>query len=125
MKLTPPSGPRRGYSKARSFHAEIAGLRSEGYSCEQIRAALAAAGVVISKSTMQREISSLSERPEGRVPPRSTRAPDPGPASSRLPQTATPAPTQTPLTKQRGKDIAEAFFKDRITNPLFLRRQSP
>ena len=125
MKLTPPAGPRRGYRKARSFHAEIAGLRSEGYSCEQIRAALAAAGVVVSKSTMQREISSLSKRPEGRVPPRSTRAPDPVPMPSRLPQTATPSPTQIPITKQRGKDIAEAFFKDRITNPLFLKRQSP
>ena len=125
MRLTPPAGPRRGYRKARSFHSEIAALRSEGYSCEQIRAALAAAGVVVSKSTMQREISSLSKRPEGRVPPRSTRAPDPVPMPSRLPQTATPSPTQIPITKQRGKDIAEAFFKDRITNPLFLKRQSP
>ena len=122
MNLTPPAGPRRGYRKARSFHAEIAGLRSEGYSCEQIRAALAAAGVVVSKSTMQREISSLSKRSEGLVPPRSTRAPDPMPM--RLPHTATPSPTQMPIAKQHGKDIAEAFFKDRITNPLFLKRQS-
>ena len=125
MKLTHPAGPRRGYRKARSFHAEIAALRSEGYSCEQIRAALAAAGVVVSKSTMQREISSLSKHPHDHVPQRSSRAPDPVPMPSRLPQTATPSPTQIPITQQRGKDIAEAFFKDRITNPLFLKRQSP
>ena len=78
---------------------------------------------------MQREISSLSERPEGRVPPRSTRAPDPVPVPvpvpSRPSQTVPPSQTQMLVTKQRGKDIAEAFFKDRITNPLFLKRQSP
>lgn len=47
--------PGRCNRKARTFSTEIRRLRAAGCSLEVIREALAAAGVVVSKSTVQRE----------------------------------------------------------------------
>jgi hypothetical protein len=54
-RLIPRRPPGRCNRKAGSFSAEIRRLRAEGYSLDVIREALAAAGVVVSTSTVQRE----------------------------------------------------------------------
>jgi hypothetical protein len=55
QRLIPRRPPGRCNRKARTFSAEIRRLRAEGYSLDVIREALAEAGVVVSKSTVQRE----------------------------------------------------------------------
>jgi len=54
-RLIPRRPPGRCNRKARTYSAEIRRLRAEGYSLDVIREALAEAGVVVSKSTVQRE----------------------------------------------------------------------
>lgn len=54
-RLIPRRPPGRSNRKARVFAEEIRRLRAEGYGLEVIREALADAGVVVSKSTVQRE----------------------------------------------------------------------
>ena len=55
QRLIPRRPPGRCNRKARTFSAEIRRLRAEGYALEVIREALLDAGVVVSKSTVQRE----------------------------------------------------------------------
>lgn len=55
QSLIPRRPPGRCNRKARAFSAEIRRLHAEGYSFEAIREALAEAGVVVSRSTVQRE----------------------------------------------------------------------
>jgi hypothetical protein len=55
VRLIPKDPPGRANRKARSFALEIVRLRSEGYTCNAIRIALAEIGVDVSLSTVQRE----------------------------------------------------------------------
>ena len=121
MKLNPRIPPGRTNRKARAFASEIARLRLDGYGCGAIREALADAGVDVSKSTVQREVARLSRSAPlttryASTPPAHQR---PGPDSS-----GPPAPIQHRLADEprSGKDIAEAFVKGRITNPLMRAR---
>ena len=120
MKLAPKHPPGRRTRKARAFEAEIRQLRADGYTFEAIRAALADAGVHVSRSTVQREAArqTLGVAAEGENgtarnadTPTKRRPPVPGLA---------PARTE-PLS---GKDIAEAFVRNRVTNPLIRNRSS-
>ena len=120
MKLNPKSPPGRASRKARAFAAEIARLRSEGYTCEAIREALAEVGVLVSKSTVQRESFRISattaSRGVGAANGASSR-----PAST--PSTPGAIPSNALADESRsGKDIAEGFVKGRITNPLIRTR---
>jgi len=92
----------------------------DGYGCKAIHEALTDAGVNVSKSTVQREVARLS-RPAPAV--RHMVAP-PAPPRPELDSLRTPVPTRhRPADEQRsGKDIAEAFVKGRITNPLIRKR---
>jgi len=54
-RLEPSGPPGRSNRKARAFQLEIHRLRDEGYSLAAIRAALANAGMRVSKSTVHRE----------------------------------------------------------------------
>ncbi|HEY8707754.1 MAG TPA: hypothetical protein VIM34_07125 [Burkholderiaceae bacterium] len=121
MKLSPRIPPGRSNRKARAFSAEIAQLVLDGYGCKAIHEALTDAGLNVSKSTVQREVALLS-RP---VPPIARRmgAP-PAPAPPDIDSLRAPDPDRTrPAELQpTGKDIAQAFLKGRITNPLFRRR---
>ena len=121
VKLNPRTPPGRSNRKVRAFSAEIARLCLDGYGCNAIREALADAGVNVSKSTVQREVARLS-----RAVPLATRhisAPTalqhPEPDSS-----VASGPTRYRLADEprSGKDIAEAFVKGRITNPLIRTR---
>jgi len=63
VRLNPKLPPGRVNRKARAFEPEIARLRSQGYTCEAIRAALADIGVNVSLSTVQREAARSKSRP--------------------------------------------------------------
>lgn len=122
--IHPTEPPGRSNRKARRYSEQIRCLAAEGYSLALIRDALATVGVVVSKSTVQREAS----RPHTKV----LRRPSPTPVSGVLVSTATPPlttdgprrvlePVPSPV---RGKDVAEAFMKGRLSNPL-LRKNEP
>ena len=124
-QLIPARPPGRRTRKARAFAVEIERLRAEGYTCETIREALAAAGVQVSKSTVQREAArskSKSQAPQTSglpvvrpAPPASVNAFDAAPAGAGLPT--------SPSVPLRGKAIAQTFMQGRITNPL-LRKET-
>jgi hypothetical protein len=111
MTLHPPRPPGRSTRKARAFHAEIGQLRAQGYTFEAIREALAAAGVMVSKSTVQREAARHATRAACVHPRAATQAPA--------------APIDTPVRPglRSGKDLAEDFVRSRITNPLLRTRE--
>lgn len=120
MKLAPKHPPGRRTRKARAFEAEIRQLRAEGYTFEAIRAALADAGVMVSRSTVQREatrqaLDAVAEGDDGAA------SNDDTPMKRRPPVPAVPPPQAEPLS---GKDIAEAFVRKRITNPLIRNRST-
>jgi hypothetical protein len=120
MKLIPRTPPGRTNRKARAFWDEIARLRQEGYGYAAIQEALADAGVVVSKSTVQREVARISKRVTPLVQRR------PAESAEQRQQHLSEPPTATPrqLMGERlsGKDVAEAFMKGRITNPLIRTR---
>jgi hypothetical protein len=120
MKLAPKHPPGRRTRKARAFEAEIRQLRAEGYTFESIRAALADAGVQVSRSTVQREAArqALDAAPESE---------DGAACAADTPPTRRPlVPALAPARAEplSGKDIAEAFVRNRITNPLIRNRSS-
>jgi hypothetical protein len=96
----------------------------DGYGCKAIHQALTDAGVVVSKSTVQRELARLS-RPTA-PPPKHMDAPPVAMRQVRPEIEATPSPVTTrhqPADGQHsGKEMAAAFMKGRITNPLFRNR---
>lgn len=122
MKLTPQTAPGRANRRARAYGSEIARLRNAGYGYEAIRQALAEAGVAVSISTVRREIVRLLE-----PPPRVVRVPVPTPF--RPPRTvhageSRAAPASAVVAGLRtGRDVAEAFMKGQITNPLFRSKE--
>ena len=122
MRLNPKHPPGRVDRKARAFDSEIAQLRSEGYTCEAIRAALADIGVDVSLSTVQREAARCLERRSPFVvkePARASTKSDPAAVTPR-----TPALSVLVGDPRTGKEIAEAFVGKRYTNPLLRDRNN-
>ncbi len=133
MKLLPNEPPGRITRKARQFEDEIAQLYAQGYTLAAICRALAAAGVEVSITTVRREVkrqavsmpAPLAARLASPVaaPPRSTSQPT-APA-------VLPAALAAPLLRAgladppSGKDLAEAFALNRITNPFFRKKELP
>lgn len=122
MRLNPKDPPGRVNRKARAYEGEIVRLRSEGYTCEAIRAALAIAGMVVSLSTVQREAARCSKR-RTRVVAKAPGLFAPGDVPA-TPASATRASSSLVGDPRTGKEIAAAFFDKRITNRL-LRDRSP
>jgi hypothetical protein len=121
VQLNPKHPPGRVNRKARAFEPEIARLRSEGYTCESIRAALADIGVDVSLSTVQREAARCLKRRSSFV------VKEAAVASTKNDPAATPrAPALSVLAgdPRTGKEIAEAFVGKRYTNPLLLDRNN-
>lgn len=115
----PPGHAKR---KALTYAADIVSLRSQGHSLLAIREALEDAGVLVSISTVRREVlrcaSSTSVLTPAAAPARSSaglaiRSEAGSPAA-----VIDPAPATTSLP---GKAIAEQFMRDRPANPLFLK----
>ena len=120
MKLAPKHLPGRRTRKARAFEAEIRQLRAEGYTFEVIRAALADAGVHVSRSTVQREAArqALDAAAEGE----GGAARNADTPTERRPNVPALAPPRAePLS---GREVAEAFVRNRITNPLIRNRST-
>lgn len=119
MKLEPKRPPGRPNRKALAFEAEIARLRSEGYPCEAIWKALIEAGLALSLSAVKREVARLGKRAgvvRRSAHPTSFAA---LPASSYQTPVSSPA---SPTSSPSGKDVAAAWMKTHITNPLLRAR---
>jgi hypothetical protein len=120
--LVPRRPPGRSSRKASAFRDEIVRLQSEGYTLDAIREALAAAGVVVSKSTVQRE---ASRRPSVyglaiacQTGPQPVAAAADGQSRAECAQ-GDSAPRAPELTQHlSGRDVAAAFVSQRVTNPL-------
>lgn len=140
MNLVPIRPPGPAVRKARAFAVDILRLRSQGYTFEAIREALAAAGVHVSNSTVQREVARAARQPpvapSSVIPPRD-RAPalQCSIAGDSVPAMGSAAPMPAPAPPMRGagspgvfanspsgEEVAEAFMKTQITNP-FLREK--
>jgi hypothetical protein len=121
MNLTPKLPPGRANRKALAFGPEIHRLRAAGYTFEAIRQALLEAGIEVSLTTVKRE---AARRPATPVPqPRAPKhPPPPSPAAFQAPSGMSVAPQSFVGDARTGKEIAEAFMKSRITNPLLLQR---
>ena len=123
MTLAPKLPPGRANRKALQYAVDIHRLRDAGYTFSAIRQALLDAGLRVSLSTVKRErartfplavpAAPLVTAP-GAMPSPASRPADPGAVPARPP--VLPGP--------RGRDIAEAFFKDRINNPLIRSKES-
>lgn len=140
MNLIPIRPPGPAARKARAFALDILRLRVQGYTFEAIREALAAAGVHVSNSTVQREVARAARQ----TPVVSSSAVLPGGQAAALqgsmvrgtvPATGSAAPMPAPTPPARGvgspsifasgpsgEEVAEAFMKTQITNP-FLRKK--
>lgn len=124
MKLSPTIAPGRPNRKARAFSVEIARLVMDGYGCKAIHQALTDAGLLVSKSTVQREVARLTKP----TPPAAVC----GQAPSVAPYPATPEVDTTPPPiaarhwpaegSRSSKEFVAEFMKGRITNPLFRNR---
>ena len=91
----------------------------EGYSLAAIRAALADAGMRVSKSTVHRE--AVRRRPvRSALPSLTTPVHDQVAAAARADVNG--SATRRSDDARSGRDIARAFFEGRITNPLLLAR---
>lgn len=111
--LVPHAPPGRRSRKARAYAAEIRRLQAEGYTLDEIRRALADAGIEVSKSTVQRE-AARKPAPLMAAASRAT-----GCSSEALTETDAPVEPPTAARHQNGRDVAAAFVSQRNTNPLF------
>jgi hypothetical protein len=142
MNLVPIRPPGPNARKARSFSLEILQLRAQGYTFEAIREALAAAGVRVSNSTVQREAARAARHPPAAASADEAgghrralqQAPAPGasahasePASLSVPESPAiwrDARPSTSAGRIAGKESAEAFFTAHPSNPLFAPKES-
>lgn len=110
MHLKPKLPPGRASRKALAFSGEIHRLRAEGYTFEAIRLALADVGVKVSLTTIKREAAKQPGTPHMAS---MTSEPHTGPSS---------APSSFDGDSRTGREIAQDFMKDRISNPFILER---
>ena len=127
----PPPG--RLTRKARAYEAQIAQLRSQGYTLNAIRQGLEAVGIKVSVSTIHREV----RRADSRSASSSLRTAMSPPASPLEAATVPPrivdgpsAPVRTSsypslASQVSGKDLAEAFAQSRSDNPLVRAKELP
>jgi hypothetical protein len=119
-QLTPPDPPGSAARKARGYAADIARLRSQGYTLETIRRALANVGIEVSISTVWRETHRVHPAPA--LPRAAQASPDKG-APDSLPS---PQPdTLPPFTALSGKEFAEAFRRSQSANPFIRAKEKP
>jgi hypothetical protein len=119
MKLEPKRPPGRPNRKALFFEAEIAHLRYEGYSCKAIWEALLDKGLALSLSAVKREVARLGKR--SGLARQSATATAFTPLQASAFRTPVSSSASTPSSPS-GKDVAAAWMKDHITNPLVRAR---
>lgn len=126
MKLAPQIPPGRSNRKAREHTAEIARLRMAGYGCRAIREALAEAGVVVSKTTVHRELARLPKSSWLSTPVPAAKPPSLAAVQSvvsQQPEPSTSALSHAFPDRRSSREIAEEFMKGQITNPLLRNRE--
>lgn len=127
VKLVPLQPPGRITRKARDFEADIVQLRAQGYTLDAIRQALDAAGVQVSISTIRRE-SLRSALAIPASPMTNAKGPALMPTVSSQETTSVAVPARLVSTAaspdwHNGQDVAEAYMRDRITNPLIRAKE--
>ena len=120
MDLTPKLPPGRANRKALAFVADIQRLREAGYSFEAIRVALLDAGVKVSRTTVKREAA--RRRAAAPSAPQRLAALSPVALSPSGAGDAVNTPASFIGNARSGKEIAEAFMKGRVSNPLMQER---
>ena len=128
MKLVPPGPPGRITRKARDFEADILQLRQQGYTLDAIRQGLQASGLEVRISTVRRE-ALRSARTDRAKHPATTQQVAAVPAVAS--QAAVPAAARSgavdpaPSTWIKGRDFAESYMREHITNPLCRAKEKP
>ncbi len=150
MELQPKRPPGRIDRKAARYSADIARLRSAGYTYEAIREALADVGVLVSTSALRREVRRLRQRPpqiplpQRRsivTPDHAVPSPSPSAAGSPLsplrPSQVVPLPRAPPQTPppdeglpaaplvEHTRAAAEAFFTAHPSRLLHPHKDNP
>ena len=132
MELLPRRPPGRIDRKAAAYAAEIKRLRAAGYTHEAIREALADVGIAVSECAVRREVRRRGPAqpvPASRSRSSALAATSPthealsGTKPNVTPGAVAPAPA-SPVAALPGRDIAEEFVRDRITNPLLRKEPS-
>jgi len=127
MKLHPKRPPGRVDRKAAAYAADIAELRAAGYTYEAIREALLDVGVVASTSALRREMLRIRTREVGSAPAPGPPPAPPAPTASLEPSALAPAPHIPPVDLRggmSGSDVAEAFFRAHLSNPLLKSQET-
>ncbi len=121
MHLIPKHPPGRSNRKARAYAADIARLRTEGYTLEAIRSTLADTGLQVSLSTVQREAARSTRRVLGADHRQAHNTP-----IQRVPPAAPPINAHPALgtAPRPAKEIAAEFMAKQITNPLVRHRSN-
>ena len=115
MELKPSQPPGRATRKLRGLVSEIARLKGEGYTNAAIQEALAATGVNVGLSTVQREVARFGRGPaEAAIRPRPPDPPTSPPALFSKPDESQPAPRPT-----IGDELLGKYFDKPPPNPLF------
>lgn len=124
MNLIPVRPPGPNARKARAFSCEILQLRAQGYTFEAIREALAAAGIHVSNSTVQREVARAARQRPTAAPATASESIKFSAVSTSLASVpaalareASPGPN-VPPDWHSGRDVAQAYARNRITNPF-------
>jgi hypothetical protein len=128
-KLAPADPPGRRTRKARAYSADIRQLRSQGYTFEAIRAALAAVGVAVSNRTVQREAARPSDRRDemaGSFDDAMNNGHQAAPSCG-MPvgiKAGSPQPAAAASQARRsGKAVAEEFRRSQCDNPLIRAKE--
>ena len=125
MSLQARRPPGHAKRKALTYSDDIVSLRAQGHTLSAIRDALEDAGVLVSISTVRREVLKGTSTTAGSKPAAFPPVPQmglTGRGKAASPVSAPhPAPGATPLP---GKAIAEEFMRGRPTNTLFLKESS-
>jgi hypothetical protein len=116
MELQPSEPPGNAQRKLRSFVAEIARLRAEGYTIRAIHQALKNAGVIVAWATVQREVQRLAQnRPDVQ------RLTETGPALKS--PSAEPSAMNEPVSRNETTAAeVDTYFAQHNPNPLFKRK---
>jgi hypothetical protein len=137
VQLEPKHPPRRTRYKLWAYSAEIHRLNAEGYTCDEIRDALAEVGLVVSRSTVQREAARGRQRPAATsatscAGPMTAAGEVAAPVAmvtstglERVPLLATSRALAATHDPRTAKQVAEDFMKDQITNPLLGTERKP
>ena len=121
MQLQPKRPPGRADRKAAAYTSEIVRLRTEGYTFEAIREALADVGIELSESALRREVRMQQKRVVRGMP--GVRAPSQGADGPALPVPQSLASVPPPIAVT-GREVAEAFFNSHPSNPLFPAKEA-